>query len=179
MRRRVVVTGLGLISPVGSTVDSAWANVLAGRSGIQALRDEAYAAYPTRFAGLVSGFRAENWLGAKEIRKTDPFIHYGVAAAKQAVADAGLDLDGALAERTGVCIGSGIGGLGSIEQECAALARGGVRKVSPFFIPSAIIKMISGYVSIELGITGPNLAAVTACTTGTHARRCWGASMWS
>lgn len=167
--RRVVVTGMGIVSPVGSSLDSAWSNVLAGKSGIAPITQYDTSAYPTRFAGLVNGFRAEDYLGPKEIRKTDPVIHYGVAAAKQAVQDAGLEITDANRERIGVCVGSGIGGLGTIAQESVLLHERGPRRVSPFFIPSAIINMVSGYVSIELGIAGPNLAVVTACTTATHA----------
>ncbi|TXH03540.1 MAG: beta-ketoacyl-[acyl-carrier-protein] synthase II [Nevskiaceae bacterium] len=168
-RRRVVVTGMGIVSPVGSTLDTAWANVLAGRSGIVPISKYDVSAYSTKFAGLVADFRAEEWMGPKEIKRTDPFIQYGVAAAKQAVKDAGLEITDANRERIGICVGSGIGGIGTIEDECRALHAGGPRKVSPFFVPSSIINMISGYISIDLGITGPNLATVTACTTATHA----------
>lgn len=168
-RRRVVVTGMGIVSPVGSTVDTAWANVLAGRSGIGLITGYDVSAYSTKFAGLVADFKAEQWMGPKEIKRTDPFIQYGVAAAKQAVKDAGLEVTDANRERIGICVGSGIGGIGTIEEECYALKTGGPRKVSPFFVPASIINMISGYISIDLGITGPNLAMVSACTTATHA----------
>jgi 3-oxoacyl-[acyl-carrier-protein] synthase II len=167
-RRRVVVTGMGIVSPVGSTLDTAWANVLAGKSGIGPITRYDVSAYSTRFAGLVAGFKAEEWMGPKEIKRTDPFIQYGVAAAKQAAIDAGLEVTDANRERIGICVGSGIGGIGTIEEECHALKAGGPRKVSPFFVPSSIINMISGYISIDLGITGPNLATVSACTTATH-----------
>jgi 3-oxoacyl-[acyl-carrier-protein] synthase II len=167
-RRRVVVTGMGIVSPVGSTLDTAWANVLAGKSGIVPIEKYDVSAYSTKFAGLVEGFRAEEWMGPKEIKRTDPFIQYGVAAAKQAVKDAGLEITDANRERIGICVGSGIGGIGTIEEECKALHAGGPRKVSPFFVPASIINMISGYISIDLGITGPNLATVSACTTATH-----------
>ena len=167
-RRRIVVTGMGIVSPVGSTLETAWASVLAGKSGISPITSYDVSAYTTRFAGLVAGFRAEDWMGPKEIKRTDPFIQYGVAAAKQAVTDAGLEITDANRERIGICVGSGIGGIGTIESECAALHKGGPRKVSPFFVPASIINMISGYISIELGITGPNLATVSACTTATH-----------
>jgi 3-oxoacyl-[acyl-carrier-protein] synthase II len=167
--RRVVVTGMGIVSPVGSTVAAAWDAILKGKSGIGPITKYDVSAYSTRFAGLVSAdFKAEDWMGPKEIRKTDPFIHYGVAAAKQAVKDAGLDITDANRERIGLFVGSGIGGIGRIEEQCLALDRGGPRKVSPFFVPGSIINMISGYISIDLGITGPNLAVVTACTTATH-----------
>jgi 3-oxoacyl-[acyl-carrier-protein] synthase II len=168
-RRRVVVTGLGIVSPVGNTIDSAWEAILAGRSGIGPIEYYDVSAYTTRFGGMIRDFRAEDFLGPKEVRRTDPFIHYGVAAAKQAVKDSGLEITDANRERIGICIGSGIGGIGSIETECATLHKSGPKRVSPFFVPSSIINMISGYVSIDLGITGPNLATVTACTTATHA----------
>ena len=168
-RRRIVVTGMGIVSPVGSTLDGAWANVLAGKSGIVPITKYDVSAYTTRFAGLVADFRVEEWMGPKEIKRTDPFIQYGVAAAKQAVKDSGLEITEANRERIGICVGSGIGGIGTIEEECRALHAGGPRKVSPFFVPASIINMISGYISIDLGITGPNLATVTACTTATHA----------
>lgn len=167
-RRRVVVTGLGIVSPVGNDVDTAWKNILAGKSGIGPIDTYDVSAFSTRFAGLVRDFKAEEWMGAKEIKRTDPFIHYGVAAAKQAVRDAGLEITDANRERIGVCVGSGIGGIGNIEEECGKLHAGGPRKVSPFFVPASIINMISGYISIDLGITGPNFAIVSACTTATH-----------
>jgi 3-oxoacyl-[acyl-carrier-protein] synthase II len=166
----VVVTGMGIVSPVGSSVPLAWENILKGTSGIGPITSYDVSAYTTRFAGLVSAdFKAEDWMGPKEIRKTDPFIHYGVAAAKQAVQDSGIEITDANRERIGVMVGSGIGGIGSIEEQCLILKEKGPKRVSPFFVPSSIINMISGYVSIDLGITGPNLAVVTACTTATHA----------
>jgi 3-oxoacyl-[acyl-carrier-protein] synthase II len=169
-RRRVVVTGMGIVSPVGNTVSSAWENILAGRSGIRPITAYDTTNFTTRFAGLVAeGFNPDEWLGPKEVRKTDPFIHYGVAAAKQALKDAGVEVTDANRDRIGVLVGSGIGGIGSIEEQCAVLKEKGPRRVSPFFVPSSIINMISGYISIDLGITGPNLAVVTACTTATHA----------
>ncbi|MDR3415830.1 MAG: beta-ketoacyl-ACP synthase II [Nevskia sp.] len=167
--RRVVVTGMGIVSPVGSDIDTAWSSVVAGKSGIVPITAYDISAYSTRFAGLVSGFRAEDWMGAKEIRKTDRFIHYGVAAAKQAVRDAGLDITDANRDRIGICVGSGIGGIGTIEDEIEELHKNGPRRVSPFFVPSSIINMISGYISIDLNITGANFAAVSACTTSVHA----------
>jgi 3-oxoacyl-[acyl-carrier-protein] synthase II len=168
-RRRVVVTGMGIVSPVGSDLNTAWSNILAGKSGIGPIDTYDVSAYSTRFAGLVTGFRVEDWMGPKEVRKTDPFIHYGVAAAKQAVRDAGLEITDDNRDRIGICVGSGIGGIGSIEEEVVALHKGGPRRVSPFFVPSSIINMISGYISIDLKITGPNFAAVSACTTSVHA----------
>lgn len=169
MRRRVVVTGLGVISPVGNSVQESWQAICEGRSGIGPLDSYDSSAYTTRFAGLIRNFDASQWMGAKEVKRTDPFIHYGVAAAKQAVADAGLEITDANRERIGVCVGSGIGGIGTIEEECGVLHKSGPRRISPFFVPSSIINMISGHISIDLGITGPNLATVSACTTGAHA----------
>jgi 3-oxoacyl-[acyl-carrier-protein] synthase II len=168
-RRRVVVTGMGIVSPVGSDVATAWANILAGKSGIGPITAYDVSAYSTRFAGLVAGFKAEDWMGPKEVRKSDPFIHSGVAAAKQAVKDSGLEITDANRERIGVCVGSGIGGIGSIEDEVGKLHGGGPRRVSPFFVPSSIINMTSGYISMDLKITGPSFAAVSACTTSVHA----------
>ncbi|MGQ0587871.1 MAG: beta-ketoacyl-ACP synthase II [Gammaproteobacteria bacterium] len=169
-RRRVVVTGLGIVSPVGSNVTLAWDNILKGRSGIRPIKAYDASTFSTRFAGEVSDdFKAEEWMGPKELRKTDPFIHYGVAAAKQALKDSGIEVTDANRERIGILVGSGIGGIGSISDQCVTLATKGVRRVSPFFVPSSIINMISGYISIDTGITGPNLAVVTACTTATHA----------
>ncbi|MFT4045356.1 MAG: beta-ketoacyl-ACP synthase II [Solimonas sp.] len=168
-RRRVVVTGLGIVSPVGNDIATAWDNILAGKSGIGPITYYDVSAYTTRFGGMVKDFKAGDWLSVKDVKRTDPFIHYGVAAAKQAVRDAGLEVTDENRERIGICVGSGIGGIGSIEDECRALHNGGPKKVSPFFVPSSIINMISGYISIDLGITGPNIATVTACTTATHA----------
>ncbi|HEU0195839.1 MAG TPA: beta-ketoacyl-ACP synthase II [Nevskiaceae bacterium] len=166
--RRVVVTGMGIVSPVGSDLKTAWANILAGHSGIGPITTYDVSAYSTRFGGLVQGFNAADWMGPKEIRKTDPFIHYGIAAAKQAVKDAGLEINDANRDRVGVCVGSGIGGISTIEAECRKLHERGPGRVSPFFVPASIINMISGYISMDLGITGPNLAAVSACTTSVH-----------
>lgn len=169
-RRRVVVTGMGIVSPVGSSLEPAWSNILAGISGIRPITGYDASAFSTRFAGLVSDdFNAHDWMGPKEIRKTDPFIQYGVAAAKQAVQDSGLEITGANRERIGVCVGSGIGGIGTIEEECRKLHTKGPGRVSPFFVPASIINMVSGYISIDLGITGPSFATVSACTTAAHA----------
>jgi 3-oxoacyl-[acyl-carrier-protein] synthase II len=169
-RRRVVVTGMGIVSPVGSSVPLAWDNILKGRSGIRPITAYDTANFTTKFAGLVSDdFKAEEWMGPKEIRKTDPFIHYGVAAAKQALKDSGLAVTDENRDRIGILVGSGIGGIGFIEDQCQVLHEKGPRRVSPFFVPGSIINMISGYISIDTGITGPNLAVVTACTTATHA----------
>lgn len=169
LRKRVVVTGMGIVSPVGSSVPLAWDNILKGKSGIGPITYYDVSAYTTRFGGMVSpDFKAEDWMGPKEIRKTDPFIHYGVAAAKQALKDSGIEVTDANRERIGIAIGSGIGGIGSIQEQCDILKDKGPKRVSPFLVPSSIINMISGYVSIDTGITGPNIAIVTACTTATH-----------
>ncbi|HEV7912227.1 MAG TPA: beta-ketoacyl-ACP synthase II [Albitalea sp.] len=171
-RRRVVVTGLGLISPVGNTVAEGWANLLAGRSGIANITKFDASNFACRFAGEVKGFKVEDYFPAKEARHMDTFIHYGLAASMQAVRDAGLPTNDALteeqAERIGCLVGSGIGGLPLIEETHAELEARGPRRVSPFFVPASIINMISGHVSIKYGFQGPNLAIVTACTTGLH-----------
>jgi 3-oxoacyl-[acyl-carrier-protein] synthase II len=171
-RRRVVVTGLGLVSPVGNTVAEGWANLLAGRTGIANITKFDASALACRFAGEVKDFDVEKYIPGKEARHMDSFIHYGMAAAIQAVEDAGLPtgdaLDEAGAERIGVIVGSGIGGLPLIENTQKDFAERGARRISPFFVPASIINMISGHVSIKYGFTGPNLAIVTACTTGLH-----------
>ena len=171
-RRRVVVTGLGLISPVGNTVAEGWANLLAGRSGIADITKFDASNFACRFAGEVKGFKVEDYFPAKDARHMDAFIHYGLAASIQAVRDAGLVTNDALtedeAERIGVLVGSGIGGLPLIEETHAELTARGPRRITPFFVPASIINMISGHVSITYGFKGPNLAIVTACTTGLH-----------
>ncbi len=171
-RRRVVVTGLGLISPVGNTVAEGWQNLVAGRSGIANITKFDASPYACRFAGEVKGFKVEDYFSAKEARHMDTFIHYGLAASIQAIRDAGLPTGDALteeqAERIGVLVGSGIGGLPLIEETHAELAARGPRRITPFFVPASIINMISGHVSIMHGFQGPNLAIVTACTTGLH-----------
>ncbi len=168
-KRRVVVTGLGAVSPVGLDVPAAWETVLAGRSGIGPLEvDFDVSAFPTRFGGQVRGFDVTRYLPAKEARRMDVFIHYGVVAAQEAIRDAGLEAGEADAERIGVSIGSGIGGIYGIEKNYRQYLDNGPRKISPFFVPSCIINMISGDLSILYGFKGPNLATVTACTTGTH-----------
>jgi len=170
--RRVVVTGLGLISPVGNSVAEGWRNLIAGRSGIANITKFDAAAFSCRFAGEVKGFKVEDYFPAKEARHMDAFIHYGLAAAIQAVRDAGLPTKDRLgaeeAERIGCLIGSGIGGLPLIEDTKAELEKRGPRRITPFFVPASIINMISGHVSIMFGFQGPNLAIVTACTTGLH-----------
>ena len=168
-RRRVVITGLGLISPVGNTVEEGWQNIIAGVSGIAPVTRFDTSTFPVKFAGEVKNFDITQYISAKDARRMDKFIHYGLAAGMQAVRDAGLDKEGAAdPERVGVSIGSGIGGLPLIEETKDEYIAGGVRKVSPFFVPGSIINMISGNLSIEYGFKGPNLAIVTACTTGTH-----------
>ena len=169
-RRRVVVTGLGIVSPLGSTIASAWQAILAGRSGIVPITRFDASAFPTRIAGAVQGFNLADYLSAKDARRMDEFIHYGVAAGVQSFVDAGLDGSAFNVERVGVVAGAGIGGLETIESEYSAfLAANSPRKISPFFIPSSIINMIAGYLSIKYGLKGPNLGVVTACTTSTHA----------
>jgi 3-oxoacyl-[acyl-carrier-protein] synthase II len=171
-RRRVVVTGLGLVSPVGNTVAEGWANLVAGRSGIANVTRFDASAFSCRFAGEVKGFNVEDYIPGKEARHMDTFIHYGMAASIQAVRDAGLPINDALteesAERIGCLVGSGIGGLPMIEETHGEYAARGARRISPFFVPASIINMISGHVSIHFGFQGPNLAIVTACTTGLH-----------
>ncbi|MBL8326470.1 MAG: beta-ketoacyl-ACP synthase II [Rubrivivax sp.] len=171
-QRRVVVTGMGIVCPVGNRVPEAWANLLAGRSGIANITKFDAAAFACRFAGEVKGFNVEEYLPAKEARHMDTFIQYGLAASIQAVQDAGLATNDALseeqAERIGCLVGSGIGGLPLIEATHQDYAQRGPRRISPFFVPAAIINMISGHLSIKYGFTGPNLAIVTACTTGLH-----------
>ena len=171
-RRRVVITGLGLISPVGNSVEEGWANLVAGRSGIDTITKFDASAFSCQFAGEVKGFNVEEYMPAKEARHMDTFIHYGVAASIQAVRDAGLPTGDQLteeqAERIGCLVGSGIGGLPLIEETHGEYVSRGPRRISPFFVPASIINMISGHVSIRFGFTGPNLAIVTACTTGLH-----------
>ena len=168
-RRRVVVSGLGLVTPVGEEVESSWNNIVAGVSGMASIESFDTTAFSTRFSASVKNFDAGAYFSAKEARKMDIFVHYGVAAGIQAIRDAGLEsADGLDPNRVGVSIGSGIGGLPNIELQHKALLKGGARKVSPFFVPSTIINMISGNLSIMYGYKGPNLCTVTACTTGTH-----------
>jgi len=169
-KRRVVVTGLGLLSPVGCTVPAAWDAILAGKSGIGPITRFDASQFPVRFIGDLPDFDASQYLSPKDARRMDPFMHYGVAAGVQAIRDSGLEFNEANRERTGLIFGAGIGGLATIEENCARYLEGhSHRKVSPLFIPSSIINMISGHLSIAFGIHGPNLAVVTACTTSTHA----------
>ena len=171
-RRRVVVTGLGCVSPVGNTVAESWANLLAGKSGIQRITRFDASGFACQFAGEVKGFELEPYLRAKEARTMDSFIHFGIAAAVQAVADAGLATGDQLGDeqstRVGCVIGSGIGGLPMIEATDHELTSRGPRRISPFFVPASIINMIAGHVSIRFGFKGPNIAIATACTTGLH-----------
>ena len=167
-RRRVVVTGLGIISPVGIGVSEAWSNIIAGKSGITRISRFDAGTYPSQIAGEVKGFEVAKWLAPKEARRFDTFIHYGLAAGIDALKDSGIDLDQEAREQVGVCIGSGIGGLPLIEETHNAMLAGGVRKISPFFVPGTIINLISGQLSIMHGLKGPNLAVVTACTTANH-----------
>ncbi|WP_166372800.1 beta-ketoacyl-ACP synthase II [Psychromonas sp. SA13A] len=167
-KRRVVVTGLGMISPVGNTVEQSWQAIQAGQSGISNIDHFDTEKFSTKFAGLIRDFNVEEYMPKKEARKMDLFIQYGVAAADQALKDSGLIVNDDNSERIGVAIGSGIGGLGIIEQNKDNFAKSGPRKISPFFVPATIINMISGHVSINNGLKGPNIAVTTACTTGTH-----------
>jgi 3-oxoacyl-[acyl-carrier-protein] synthase II len=167
-RRRVVVTGLGIVSPVGNSVDDAWSSILAGRSGIGPITGMDVSAFAVRFGGEVRNFDITQYIPAKDARKMAPFIHYGIAAASQAIADAGLVIDENNADRAGMAIGSGIGGLPGIEDAYQAYIDGGPRRISPFFVPGNIINMIGGNLSILQGMKGPNIAIVTACASATH-----------
>jgi 3-oxoacyl-[acyl-carrier-protein] synthase II len=166
--RRVVVTGLGLISPVGNSVASAWDNLVAGSTGIATITKFDHSALSVHFAGEVKGFNVEDYISAKEARHMDTFIHYGIAAGAQAIKDSGIEVTEQNSERIGVLVGSGIGGLPMIEETNAELLSRGPRRISPFFVPGSIINMISGHLSILFNLKGPNVAAVTACTTGLH-----------
>ncbi|CAA0096701.1 3-oxoacyl-[acyl-carrier-protein] synthase 2 [BD1-7 clade bacterium] len=167
-KRRVVVTGMGILSPVGNTVDSAWNAVVNGQSGISMIDHFDASAFTTRFAGLVRDFEAGDFFSAKDASKMDEFIQYGIAAGIQAMRDSGLEMTDELADRAGVSMGSGIGGLGMIEKCKHIIDTKGPRRVSPFFVPGSIINMIAGNLSILLGLRGPNLAITTACTSATH-----------
>jgi len=167
-KRRVVVTGLGIISPVGNDVATAWANIKAGKSGIGPITHFDASTFPTRIAGEIREFDPTQYVAAKDVKKMDPFIHYGIAASIQALADAGLHPHEHDEERIGVAVGAGIGGIGTIEKTAITYHEAGQRKISPFFVPSSIINMASGNLSIMLGLKGPNIACVTACTTATH-----------
>lgn len=167
-KRRVVITGLGMLSPVGNTVEDSWKAVQAGVSGIGLIEHFDTEKFACKFAGLIKDFNVEQYMPKKDARKMDTFIQYGVAAAEQAFQDSGLVVTDENAERMGVAIGSGIGGISTIETNVRNIEKSGPRKISPFFIPATIINMISGHVSINKGLKGPNIAVTTACTTGTH-----------
>ncbi len=167
-RRRVVVTGLGIVSPVGSTIEKAWGNITAGKSGISKIDCFDASAFSVQIAGQTRDFVVDDYLSKKDQRKMDPFIHYGIGAGIQAVEDSGFEVTEENADRIGVAIGSGIGGLPGIEKSNEAYLKGGPKKISPFFVPSNIINMVSGNLSIMKGYRGPNISIVSACTTGTH-----------
>ena len=167
-QRRVVVTGLGAVSPVGNNIQDAWANLLAGKTGIATVTKFDHSNLSVHFAGEVKGFNIEDYIPAKEARHMDSFIHFGIAAGAQAFTDSGIVVTEENAERIGVLVGSGIGGLPMIEETHTEYVNRGARRISPFFVPGSIINMISGHLSINFGLKGPNLAAVTACTTGLH-----------
>ena len=167
-RRRVVVTGLGMLSPLAPEVEASWQQLREGRSGIRSIKHFDTEGFPTRFAGLVPEFDMETWLPRKEARKMDIFVQYGMVAGIQAIEDSGIDVQEENGERIGVAIGSGIGGLTGIEENHRKLLESGPRKLSPFFVPGSIVNMIGGNLSIRYGLRGPNFATVTACTSGTH-----------
>lgn len=166
--RRVVVTGLGIISPVGNTVDSAWSSVCEGRSGIAPITRFDVSAFTTRFGGNIHDFDATAWMDAKDVRKTDPFMHYGIAAGSDALKDSGLEITEANAHRVGCAVSAGIGGIDTIERNYDTALKKGPRRISPFFVPASIINMVAGNLSIQHNLKGPNISVVTACTTGTH-----------
>lgn len=167
-KRRVVVTGMGIVSPVGSELETAWRNIREGQSGITPIEDFDVSEFATRIAGSVQGFDVAEYLATKDSRRMDRFMHYGIGSTEKAIVDAGLEIEESDAERIGVAMGSGIGGLDTIEVNHNAYLKGGPRKISPFYIPGSIGNMVSGHVSIRHGITGPNLSVVTACSTSTH-----------
>ncbi|CDZ79270.1 3-oxoacyl-[acyl-carrier-protein] synthase 2 [Legionella massiliensis] len=167
-KRRVVVTGMGMVSPVGLNVEQSWQNILAGKSGVGMVEDFDTTDYSTKIWAKVKNFNIEDYVPLKEARKMDPFTQYGMAAAEEAIADSGLVIDEKLSTRTGVAVGAGIGGIQTITANQDKLVAGGPRKVSPFFIPAGIINMVAGQISIKHNLKGPNISVVTACTTGTH-----------
>ncbi|MEM9256949.1 MAG: beta-ketoacyl-ACP synthase II [Pseudomonadota bacterium] len=166
--RRVVVTGLGMVSPLGHTVQETWGNILQGKSGVATIDTFDVSAFSSRFSASVRGFDISPYLGPKEARKMDVFVQFGMAAGIQAMADSGLEVTEENAPRVGCSIGSGIGGIGQIEKNAEIIKQSGPRKISPFFVPGSIINMISGNLSVKYNLQGPNLAMVTACTSGTH-----------
>ena len=167
-KRRVVVTGMGMVSPLGNDVATTWRNILAGKSGIGPITHFDASTFPTKIAGEVRDFDPAQYVAAKDVKKMDPFIHYGIAASIQALEDAGLKAHERDSDRVGVAVGAGIGGIHTIERTSVTFHEQGQRKISPFFVPSSIINMASGNLSIMLGLKGPNIACVTACTTATH-----------
>jgi 3-oxoacyl-[acyl-carrier-protein] synthase II len=169
-KRRVVVTGLGIVSPVGSKLETAWDNIKAGRSGINRISSDLFdaSAFSVRIAGNVKGFNADDYIKPKDQKKMDKFIHYGIGAGVEAIRDSGLEVTEENAERIGVLMGSGIGGLDTIERNYATFLNGGPRKISPFFVPASIINMVAGNLSIMFGLKGPNMSIVSACATATH-----------
>ena len=167
-KRRVVITGLGMVSPLGNTVAETWSGIIEGKSGISTLELFDTSSFSTRFGGSVKGFDISEYISIKEARRMDIFMQYGIAASAQAISNSGLEVTDANRKRIGVAVGSGIGGLGTIEDNHSLLSEKGPRKISPFFVPASIINMISGHVSINYGLQGPNFSMVTACTTGTH-----------
>ncbi|MGV6826476.1 MAG: beta-ketoacyl-ACP synthase II [bacterium] len=167
-KRRVVVTGLGMISPVGLTVADSWRNILAGKSGIKPITHLDIEPFSVHFGGPIYDFNVEDYMPKKEARKMDPFIHYGLAAGQEALKDSGLEVTEENAERIGVAVGSGIGGIGGIESGYGAYLKGGPRKISPFFVPANIVNMVAGHISINHGLKGPNISIVSACSTGAH-----------
>ena len=167
-RKRIAVTGLGLLTPVGNDVMSSWSAIRAGKSGINPIDTFDVSEFSTRFGGALLAFDRDKYLPAKEARRMDEFMHYGIAAGIQALEDSRLQEDGFEAERFGVAVGSGIGAVTTIEDTALQIRNSGPRKVTPFFVPGSIINMISGTLSIRFGLKGPNIAIVTACTTGTH-----------
>jgi 3-oxoacyl-(acyl-carrier-protein) synthase len=167
-KRRVVVTGLGIVSPVGNSVREAWDNLVHGRTGVGPITKFDASPLPTRIAAEVKGFNAADWMPLKETRRSDTFIHYGLAATRMALEDAGLAIDDSNADRVGVVVGSGIGGLPMIEENIREMVAKGPRRISPFFVPGSIINMVAGLISIQYGAKGPNVSMVSACTTSTH-----------
>ena len=167
-RRRVVITGLGLVTPLGNSVEESWNNILAGKSGISTITNFDASTYPVRVSGSIKNFELDSYIPKKEQKKMSAFIHYGMAAGIQAVEDAGIDVNNVNPHRVGAAIGSGIGGISGIEKGTESILNSGPRKISPFYVPSNIINMISGNLSIRYGFKGPNFCIVTACATGTH-----------
>lgn len=167
-KRRVVITGLGILSPVGNGLDQAWDNIINGRSGIGPITKFDASLLPSRFAGEIKNFNPADWMSAKEVRRMDSFIHYGIAATKMAIDDAGLVVNEENAERIGVNVGSGIGGLPMIEDTVREIVAKGPRRISPFFVPGSIVNMVAGMISIIYGLKGPNVSMVSACTTAAH-----------